>query len=357
MKRLASRMLALAAAQVALLALAAVIIWHFTRPHHGPRHRPPPPRPGVEMPQRTPPAPIGPLLTLGIGALVLSAGAIFTARWLVRPIEALSATADALGRGELSARSGLARTDELGQLGRRIDDMGARIEQMRRGERELLANVAHELRTPLSRIGVALDLAREGDGDRARSSLGEIAIDVAELEVIVDDLLTALRYDIDGGAALPLRRERTTAAALVEAAESRMRARHPERALEVHVDDGLPELDVDPVLFRRVLDNLLDNAHKYTFDPAPAIALTARHAGDTVELEVADRGAGIAEADLPYVFAPFFRADRSRSRGTGGVGLGLTLAQRIVEAHGATIAVASRLGEGTHVTIRVPAAS
>jgi signal transduction histidine kinase len=125
----------------------------------------------------------------------------------------------------------------------------------------------------------------------------------------------------------------------------------------VHVDDGLPELDVDPVLFRRVLDNLLDNAHKYTFDPAPAIALTARHAGDTVELEVADRGAGIAEADLPYVFAPFFRADRSRSRGTGGVGLGLTLAQRIVEAHGATIAVASRLGEGTRVTIRVPAAS
>jgi signal transduction histidine kinase len=402
---LALRLLVLALAQMAMFTAAAVIIWYFTAPHGGPpaasgppalHEHPGPPEiptlhehpgppgppalhehPGPPGPPQHPgppgrPAsdapgglfhevPWGPILTLTVGFLVLAVGAILTARWLVRPIESLSRTAAALGDGNLAARSGIARDDELGELARRIDQMGENIEQMLQHERELLANVAHELRTPLARIGVAIDLANEGSASRARSSLAEIAVDVGELEVIVDDVLTALRYDVTRGASLPLRRALTPPAAIAEVAHERMRGRHPERPVEVTVADGLPDIDVDPVLFRRVIDNLLDNAHKYTPDRASPILLVvrlvARNSQRRVEFEVIDRGMGIATTDLPNVYHPFFRADRSRAReaGTsGGVGLGLTLAKRIVEAHGGTIELVSGTGKGTRAQVSVP---
>jgi signal transduction histidine kinase len=304
-----------------------------------------------------PPGAVGPLLVLICGFLIVVAGALVTARWIVRPIERLSRTARALGAGDLSARSRLERSDEIGELGRRIDDMADRIERLLVTEKELLANVAHELRTPLTRIGVALDLASEGDAERARASLAEIAVDVAELETIVDDILTTMRFEIAGpGAQLPLRREPTPARTLADAAADRMRARHPERPLVVTVAGDTPELDIDRMLFRRAVDNLLQNAHKYTPDPTAPIELAIDRDGDHVAIEVRDRGIGISAKDLPRVFTAFFRGDRSRSRETGGVGLGLTLAKRIVEAHGGTIGVTSEPNTGTTVRITVPAA-
>jgi signal transduction histidine kinase len=220
-------------------------------------------------------------------------------------------------------------------------------------ERELLANVAHELRTPLSRIGIALDLAGEGNAERARTSLGEISVDVAELEVIVNDILTALRYDVSGGG-MPLRKARTSPEAIANAAAERMRARHPDRPLKVVVQPDLPDIEVDPVMFRRVIDNLIENAHKYTPEKVAPIVLAARREGSSIEFEIIDRGMGIATADLPNIYNSFFRAERSRSRETGGVGLGLTLAKRIVEAHGGTIEITSSVGKGTRARVTVP---
>ena len=305
-----------------------------------------------------PPGWTGPILTFLCGLVVLVLGALVTARWIVKPIERLSATARALGTGDLRARSRLVRGDEIGELGRRFDEMADRIEGLLVSEKELLANVAHELRTPLTRIGVALDLASEGDGEAARASLAEIAVDVGELEAIVDDILTAMRFEIAAGQApmarLPLHRAATPAGEIATAAASRFRDRHAQRALDVEIAAELPRIDVDPMLLRRVLDNLLENAHKYTPDPKPAIRLRASRIGDLVRFEVADRGIGIAPDDLPHVFTAFFRGEKSRSRETGGVGLGLTLAKRIVDAHDGTIDVASDLGKGTTVAVMVP---
>ncbi|MBV8759865.1 MAG: HAMP domain-containing histidine kinase [Deltaproteobacteria bacterium] len=367
MRTLASRMVVLALAQMALLAIAALIIWYFTVPHHhhhhGPEHEmamvPPemstPPRDhhGPEHEATVVPHEFGPWLTFGVGAVLLAIGSVITARWIVRPIDRLSRSARALGAGDLGVRTRLDRTDEIGELGRRFDEMAEQIERMIANERELLANVAHELRTPLSRIGVALDLAGEGDSKRARASLGEIAVDVAELEVIVNDILMALRYDTSRGATMPLRKQPTPPETIVTAAAERMRSRHPERKLDVAIASELPVIDVDPVLFRRVIDNLLDNAHKYTPDTEAAIVLAARPVKGGVEFEVADRGIGIATAELPNVYNPFFRAERSRARETGGVGLGLTLAKRIVEAHGGTIDITSAAGKGTQVRVAI----
>jgi signal transduction histidine kinase len=304
-----------------------------------------------------PPGLTGPLLILVGGFLILVIGALITARWIVRPIERLSRTARALGSGDLRARSRLDRADEIGELGHRFDEMAERIAGLLITEKELLANVAHELRTPLTRIGVALDLANEGDAEAARASLVEIAVDVSELETIVDDILTAMRFEIarDGAAQLPLRRDSVAAHEIALAAAERLRARHPTRPLELDASDDLPHIHVDPVLVRRVLDNLLENAHKYTPDGDAPLSLSARRDGGGVVFEVRDRGIGISAEDLPRIFTAFFRGERSRSRETGGVGLGLTLARRIVEAHDGAIEVASTPNVGTTVRVTLPA--
>jgi signal transduction histidine kinase len=109
---------------------------------------------------------------------------------------------------------------------------------------------------------------------------------------------------------------------------------------------------VDATLFRRVVDNLLDNAHKYSPEGG-AITLEIRADAGQVIFEVSDEGMGISDKDLPRVFEPFFRAERSRSRGTGGVGLGLTLAKRIIDAHGGSIELTSQVGRGTRARIRL----
>jgi signal transduction histidine kinase len=108
------------------------------------------------------------------------------------------------------------------------------------------------------------------------------------------------------------------------------------------------------VLLRRVVDNLLDNAHEYSPRVEDGVELRVGRDDREIRIEVQDQGIGIAEGDLPHVFRPFFRADRSRARATGGLGLGLALARRIVDAHRGTIALASRAGEGTRAEVRLP---
>jgi signal transduction histidine kinase len=310
-------------------------------------------------PNARPSPPPSPLITFFLAGFVsVGLGALLTRRWISRPLEQLSVAARSLGSGDLGARAGLARADEFGDVSRAFDEMAERVQALLLAEKELMANVSHELRTPLARIRVALDLAVEGDAEAARASLGEIAVDLAELESLVDDILTARRVELadakaSGGFALHL--EPIEARTLTERAAERFRARHPRRTLDVNVTGELPEVEVDPMLFRRVLDNLLENAHKYSPDPGTPVVLRASPGEGGAVFEISDRGVGIAPGDLPLVFTPFFRGERSRSRGTGGVGLGLTLAKRIVEAHGGSIALTSAPGAGATARVVVPA--
>ncbi|HUL60845.1 MAG TPA: HAMP domain-containing sensor histidine kinase [Anaeromyxobacteraceae bacterium] len=299
---------------------------------------------------------------LGRAALVIAAvlvalaiGSIPLARSIASPIERLTAAARALGGGDLSARVRLRAGGEVGELASAFDEMGERLERLVRGERELLANVSHELRTPLARIRVALELAAEGDLDRARRFLAEIGADLDELDRLVEEILTAARLDLasrPGG--LPVHREPLQLSAVVGAAAERFRSEHPGRALEVDVEPPLPAVEGDPSLLARLLRNLLDNAHKYS-DAEEPVVLAARARGGKAIIEVRDRGIGIDAADLPRLFTPFFRTDRSRARGTGGVGLGLALARRIAEAHGGAIEAESAPGKGTTLRVTLPA--
>jgi signal transduction histidine kinase len=287
--------------------------------------------------------------------LVLAVGSYPTARSIASPLERLTAVAGRLGEGDLSVRTGLRARGEVGDLARAFDDMAERLERLVRAERELLANVSHELRTPLSRIRVALELAAEGDHEKARRYLSEIGDDLAELDGLVEEILTAARLTGAGPNGLPVHRAPIALTELVADLAARFRAADPGRQLTVEVGEGLPPVEADAPLLRRLLENLLDNARKYSEPDAP-VTLAARAEAAGVAIEVRDRGIGIEAADLPRLFTPFFRTDRSRARGTGGVGLGLTLAKRIAEAHGGTIAVSSAPGEGTTVRVVLPAA-
>ena len=290
------------------------------------------------------------LVGLGVAAAVLGSS-------IARPLDRLARTAHALGSGDLAARTGLARRDELGAVARAFDDMADRLLALVRAQTELVANVAHELRTPLARIRVALDLAAEGDASVARESLAEIGEDLAELERLVDDVLASARMDLAGNTASggepTLRRAELGVTSVATDAADRLRHRHPERRVELELEPGLPSIDGDPVLLRRALDNLLDNALKYS-PPEREIRLRAARQGERVVIEVIDHGEGIAAEDLDRLFTPFFRADRSRGRATGGVGLGLALTRRIVEAHGGTVVARSEPGAGTTMTVELP---
>jgi signal transduction histidine kinase len=374
------RLYALGFTQLVVLAIAVSVVgvllrpappgapsgaFDAARPSSYETHPPPTgadPGPSTGAPRRggppRPPSPWPPLVTFFVSGLVIvGIGSLVMARSIVEPLEILSQTARAFGDGDLSARTGMTEAGELGEVGRAFDEMAERLRTLLVAERELLANVSHELRTPLARIRVALDLVEAGDGSD-HASLEGIQADLGEIESLIDDILTTTRLELAGGrppgGAYALRAEDVSSLALCEWAAERFSARHPCRILRVSADDGLPRVRVDPALFRRAIDNLLDNADKYSPDTGSAIELRAFCDGDSVAFEVGDQGVGIKSEDLAWLFTPFFRGERSRSRGTGGVGLGLTLSKRIAEAHGGSIRVVSEPGRGATFQLRVP---
>ncbi|MDB4972747.1 MAG: hypothetical protein JWN48_1088 [Myxococcaceae bacterium] len=312
-------------------------------------------------PPRPPAPPTSPLMgTLAVALIGAGVASAVLARSFVAPLSLLAATARKLGAGDLTARVHSSRRDEFGQLADAFDDMADRLTLVLRSQQELLANVSHELRTPLARIRVALDLASEGDASTAQESLGEIAQDLGELERLVADVLQTAKLDLAAGRAgalLPLSRsEPIDVATLLESVATRFRASQPGRELTLLSAPSLPAVTGDPLLLRRALDNLVDNARAYS-DAGSPILLKTESVGGSIVLSVVDRGIGIAASDLPNIAQPFFRTDPSRARRTGGLGLGLSLSRRIVEAHGGKLEIASELDRGTTIRITLPVAS
>jgi signal transduction histidine kinase len=295
-------------------------------------------------------------LVLILGVVLVLALAI--AIYVGRPLQRIAGAARRFGAGDLAARAHVRRRDELGEVGRAFDEMADRVTALMSAQRELMANVSHELQTPLARIQVAVDLLTDGIDDRVHEVLPEISRDLAEIGRLIDDMMTLARLELtqvrEAGVVQPLHLEQTPIAELLAQAAGRFRTQHADRELVLEVESDLPVLAIDRVLVRRVVENLLDNARKYSEPPAP-IRVHADARPGRVRIAVDDHGIGIAIADLKHMFTPFFRTDRSRARATGGVGLGLTLAKRVVEAHAGTIAISSVVDRGTTVTVELPA--
>jgi signal transduction histidine kinase len=288
------------------------------------------------------------ILPIGAGVLIVVAGAsLWFTRRLVRPLEELAEAARKFGGGNTEARVHLEREDELGDVGRAFDDMADRTSALISSQRQLMADVSHELRTPLARIRVALELAAE-DPVAAKDVLCDVGVDLDEIDQLISDILTTARLDSDQA---NLARSPIGVAELAENAVSRFEARHPGRKLERQIADSEQALECDPVLLRRALDNLLDNAAKYSDAP---VSLQVVPNGKSVTFAVVDKGIGMSADDLERAGTPFWRSDISRTRKTGGVGLGLALARRIARAHGGEVTLVSKLGQGTTARLEIP---
>jgi two-component system, OmpR family, sensor kinase len=290
------------------------------------------------------------------------------ARRLSRPLERLTTAARRLGGGDLAARVAppapprrwwhrrFAPADEIVQLTHAFNEMAERVERLVRGQKELLANVSHELRSPLTRIRMALALLPRDAASQAR--LGDVERDLAELERLIDDVLATARLESTG---LPARLGEVDVRALL--AELAERARHdPLVAVSpVQVTPGPPlTLVADEALLRRALWNLIENAAKYG---APPITLAAERAGERVSLGVTDAGPGIPAASRQRVLDPFTRLDAARTPGAAapsGFGLGLTFARQVAEVHGGSITIEAAeivggVERGCRVVLSVPA--
>ena len=302
---------------------------------------------GVYEPAR-PGFPWSYVLPLGAGILVLvGLASVWFSRRLARPLDQLAQAARRFGEGDTTARARLVLLDEVGDVGRAFDEMADRTAQLLSSQRQLMGDVSHELRTPLARIRVALELAAE-DPAAAKDVLADVGGDLDEIDQLIADILTTARLDGDHA----IEREATSVNELADRASRKFRARHPGRALE-HTQGDDRAILCDPVLLRRALDNLLDNAAKYS-DAASAVKLAIHPDATAVAFEIVDRGIGMSPAEIDLAFTPFWRADDSRARKTGGVGLGLALARRIARAHGGEITLSSEPGRGTVARLEVP---
>jgi signal transduction histidine kinase len=298
---------------------------------------------------------------LAIGLLVVIALCWALARHLSRPVRDLQHVMERFGGGETGIRARSSRSDEIGGLARAFDAMADRIEELVHGQRRLLLDISHELRSPLARLTIATDLLRTDPRDAA--SLEQIELEADRLNQLIGEILQAARPDA------PDSKRHFTAVSLdalvrdvveacrIEAADGRVlnlvidsdsdRESHRE-------NDGGGEVRVlgDRELLRRAIENVLRNALRYA---PPQTAVDVRVTPQAI-ITIRDRGPGVPDAALPHLFTPFYRVEPDRERRTGGVGLGLAIVRRAVELHGGRVS-ARNARPGLEVELLIPPAS
>lgn len=301
------------------------------------------------------PPPSAWLSTALVAALVLAVSSWLLSRSISKPLHRMAVTAGRLGNGDLAARVGdLHCSGEMKHLAQAFDTMAGRLQTLVTAHNELLANVSHELRTPLARARVALDLAREGSMVD-REAMAEITSDLDELEHLIAEVLTTARLSLAQGQASDalarLPKAPLDLGAMAKEAAERFRRQYEQIPFEMQCIAGPLVIEAAEPLLRRALNNLLDNAAGH--GAGAAVKLTVAADGPWLSVEVADSGPGMRPEDAARAFEPFFRADPSRSK-ISGLGLGLTLARRVAEAHGGTATLRSQLGAGTVVRMELP---
>jgi two-component system sensor histidine kinase CpxA len=329
---------------------------HTQGPPPGHHHGPPPLHGPFGMFEDSPSA-----LLLRALAVILAAGALcyLLARYMVGPVVKLREVTRQVTEGDLSARVGPRlgrRRDELAAMGHDFDEMATRVETLVGAQARLLRDISHELRSPLARLVVALDLARKRAGAAAAGDLDRIEREAKRLNEMIGQLLTLTRWESDGNGA---RLETFDLAALVREVASDADFEARARGCSVVLEEaGACEFRGTQSLLRSGVENVVRNAVGYTPEgTAVRISLNCG-AGDGGRAEavirVRDEGVGVPEECLTDIFRPFYRIDDSRTRETGGTGLGLAIAERAVRLHGGTVKAANSPGGGLVVELRLP---
>jgi signal transduction histidine kinase len=292
----------------------------------------------------------------GAAILLACVMGVFVSRSLTRPLKKITECATAIKNGDLTARCELTSEDEIGELGRVVDEMAATVERDITTEHRLTSDVAHELRTPLMAMLVNVEAMQDGVLPADSEHLAVVSNEVRRLSRLVDTMLALSRMetgsvqfemvlvDVPG----MVRDLCETQSGLFEEQGLRL------TFYQIGFDAAHPaEVYADPDRLSQALVNLMSNALRYTPEGG-SVTVTVENQLHNVCVMVSDTGIGIAKEDLPMVFSRFWRSDVSRERVSGGMGVGLALSKEIVTRMGGTITVESELGEGTTFTITLP---
>ncbi len=296
-------------------------------------------------------------LALQILVVLLSAGlgCYLLAWYLTAPLVQLRTAAQQFATGNLAARVGNSlgkRRDEATELARDFDRMAERIESLINGQRRLLGDISHELRSPLTRLNLALGVARRQAGDSAVKAHDRIEREAERLNELIGQLLRLT--ELESGEQL-IKREPLNLAEMVREliADAEFEARNQNRGVRITTLDKMT-ITGDERLLRSAIENVIRNAIRHTAENTLVeVALTK--APTTVLITVRDHGAGVPEAALNDLFRPFYRVDDARDRHSGGTGLGLSITERAIKLHGGTVQAANALDQGLIVSLRLPA--
>ncbi|MDH5345475.1 MAG: ATP-binding protein, partial [Gammaproteobacteria bacterium] len=282
-------------------------------------------------------------IILAIGLIWLLV-AYLCVNWLFRPINSIREGAARIGSGDLEYRISGFRRDQLGDLAEDVNKLAADVRSMLDAKRHLMLGISHELRSPLSRLRLALEFIEDSDRKEA------VRAEISEMEEIISTLLEAERLNTRHAA---LTRSKVLISEFIEQLVDVYFDRDRER-ISVEIDDESIEADMDHVRIALLLKNLVSNALRYTSPDDGPVSISARKDGRDLVLVVEDRGPGFSPDQRANFAEPFYRGDPSRTRETGGYGLGLYLARLIAEAHGGTLEVDSGYDRGARLVVRLP---
>ena len=290
------------------------------------------------------------------GGLIAAAGALiitfFLSRRILAPVKALTSAAKRLGRGDFSQRVHVKDRGELGELANTFNSMASDLERTEQLRQNMVADVAHELRTPLSNIKGYLEAMCEGVIESDTDTIRSLNEEATLLSRLVDDLQ---ELSLAEAGELKLIYLREDIGKLIQQTVAGVQTEATAKELSVSIDlpDKLPLVNIDSHRISQVLRNLLENAVAHTAR-GDTITVTARQQENYLEVAVTDTGEGIPAENLPNIFERFYRVDKSRARVSGGSGLGLTIAKRLVEAHGGKIEVQSEVDKGSRFSFTLP---
>lgn len=286
-------------------------------------------------------------LFAGVGLVV----SYFLSGNITRPLRQLSQAAEKIRQGDLKQEVPVDTQDEVGQLAEVFNQMSAELAANESNRQELLANIAHELKTPLAVLQGHLESMLDGVEEPAPDKLFSMQEEVMRLTRLVGDLRDLSLAQVHR---LELHLQPVDLDEKVERAADMLEPLLEEKKLRFvkELAPGLPARQLDPDRLNQILYNLITNAIRYTH-PGTPILLKTEPAGDRVRLTIADEGPGIAPEDLPHVFEQFYRGDKSRNRASGGSGIGLSLAKSFVEAQGGTITARNRNQGGAEFVVEV----
>jgi histidine kinase len=285
-----------------------------------------------------------------VSAIIVS---LFVSRRVVTPIRQMMQASQRIAAGRYQERVDVASEDELGQLAHSFNQMAATLEQTEAMRRDLIANVAHELRTPLASIKGYMEGMIDGVLPTQPETFQQIYHEADRLQRLVNDLQELSRVE---AGAFKLERRPLAIADLIQQTAAHLRAQFEEKevTLQLNLPDNLPQVLADKDRISQVLLNLMGNALQYT-PPGGSVTVTTKVENPELLVSIGDTGIGVSAEHLPHIFNRFYRVDKSRSRAGGGSGIGLTIAKHLIEAHGGHIWAASEgEGRGSIFTFSLP---